>query len=366
MSIDAILKKYIREHLNLKKNCDEECDGNGESCEKCMVIKAHRELREDLKSRLAIMEEVESSNGSDIYSFLTGSYKRGTMNRPPKDIDFFNVLSADDYKDFKPAEVLSIVYAAVADIYPDKEAAGEISVQVHSICVKFTDVFSIDIVPAFEDGANYRIPHVPKEGDDSWLISNPKKHVEVISEVNNKNEGKFLSLARLLKAINRNKIKNAGIKVKSFHLEMAAEKIFRDGGITSYTQGLADFFKAFLTMLDAPVVEDPANSENFIDDYLTDDDKYQLKGLFTELAIITSEAVKLEEEDRIPQAIEKWKKVFNDQNFNEVVKTYSAADLVSAAITSGGLYLTSDRDTLSVTPNQNEQRRVPRSSSWGK
>lgn len=364
MSTDTIFKKYNQDHLKIIKTCEDECVGDGEDCEKCMLIKAHNELREELKTHLSIMEEVESSSTDDIYSFLTGSYKRGTMIRPPKDVDFFNVLLADDYTDYKPADILSILYASIADIYPEKEKNNEIRVQAHSVSVKFSDTFSIDVIPAFEDGDNYRIPHVPMEGEDDWLISNPKTHADFVKATNKANDGKFLALARLIKSINRHKIKGLGVKVKSIHLEMLAAIIFESGGITSYAEGLNIFFREAINRLEEGNVIDPANEENNIDDYLSDGERNLLKEIFTRLSILSAEAVKLEGEGRTADAIGKWKQIFNDPNFDDTVKQ-NIASIVASAITSGGLYITSSQNELSVTPIENEQRRVPRSSSWG-
>lgn len=243
--MDDIFQKYIQKHLTIQKACKGECDGDNDKCEKCMVISAHRDLRSKLKERLSIMEEVESDGDEDIYSFLTGSYKRGTIIRPPKDVDFFNVLLEDDYKDFTPSEALNILYAALADIFPEKEKAGEIKPQTHSITVVYSDTLSIDVIPAFEDGDAYRIPQVPQpsEGDEVWLVSNPKIHEDVVHEANEKTGGKLIPIIKLIKDWKRTKCKPQNIPVTSFHLELLATQILGSEEIESLDSGLAYFFE---------------------------------------------------------------------------------------------------------------------------
>ncbi len=365
--MEDIFKKYIKEFLKVKKTCEEECTGDNTNCEKCKIIGAHTTMRKELRERLFLMEEVESDGGDDIYSFLTGSYKRGTQIRPPKDAEFFNVFKADNYKDFTPSEMLNILYAALVDIYPEKEKNGQIIVQTHSINVQFDDGFGIDVIPAFEDGDLYRIPHVPEpgEGEESWLISNPKIHEDVVRELNKKTEGMFVPLVRLIKAWRRSKCKPTGLDVKSFLLEMLAAKIFENKAIPNYSQGLATFFAEASNYLDEPCIEDPANKKNYVDDYLTDEDRKQIKELVQQETEIIKQAIEKENSNDHQQALRLWRSLFTDSEFAEAVNKV-AADEVKQRISESGLYSTSVSSVLS-TEDENEQRqhKIPRSSSWG-
>lgn len=312
--MDDIFESYIRDHLAIRKECQDECDGDNEKCEKCCVIFAHRNLRQQLKERLSIMEEVESDGDEDIYSFLTGSYKRGTIIRPPKDVDFFNVLLEDEYKDFTPSEALNILYAALTDIYPDKEEAGEIIPQTHSITVKYSDSFGIDVIPAFEDGITYRIPHVPPpgEGDETWLISNPKIHEEVVHDANEKTGGRLIPIIRLIKKWKRETCKPLNVSLTSFHLELLATDILGGGKIDSIDAGLTKFFTEALQYMDEPCVKDPANADNLVDAELSDGDRSTVKTLLKEAAKIAQLAMQAKEEGNDAEEIRQWKKIYKD------------------------------------------------------
>lgn len=361
MTILKVFENYIKDYLQLQKECEGECDGENKECEKCKIIKAHRSLRKELKDRLSIMEEVESSGDEDIYTFLTGSYKRGTIIRPPKDVDFFIVLKKDDYNDFSPAEVLNLLYAVVVDIFPEKEEKS-IRIQTHSITIDYENGFGIDVIPAFEDGENYRIPHVPKD-DEDWLISNPKIHTELMQKANEITEGKLISTVKLIKAWKRDVCKPKGIKVRSFHLEMLALELLGDKKIESYQKALAEFFKISISYLQEPCLIDPANKDNCIDADLPNDSREALIAEISSAAKYAEKALALEDEEKDEEALEEWHKIFTSDDFLKA-KNKTAAELLSSTITTVGLFKTGDNSSLSAKPTEYEK--VPRSSSWGK
>lgn len=316
MSVQKVFENYLKDHLELRKECEGKCDGENDKCEKCQIIKAHRFLREKLKEYLSIMEEFESSGDEDIYSFLTGSYKRDTLIRPPKDVDFFIVLKEDDYKDFSPAEVLNLLHAVIVDIFPKKEE-GEIRVKTHSITIDYTNEFGIDVIPAFEDGRNFRIPHVPQGGEEEWLVSNPRVHQKVVSEANEKSEGKLVPIIKLIKSWKRDKCVPENIDVKSFHLEMLAVKILGAGEVENYSSGLAKFFDESIQYLDEPCIPDPANPTNYIDGDLEDSDRTKLIELVSKDGEFAQAALSFEEEGEDDKAIVEWKKVFTSLSFKK-------------------------------------------------
>jgi len=355
MSIQKVFQNYLTDHLDLRKNCEDACEGNNSQCEKCKVIGAHRTLRRELKERLSIMEEVESSGDEDIYSFLTGSYKRGTIIRPPKDVDFFIVLKEDDYEDFSPAEILNLLHAAVTDIYPDKK----IKVQTHSITIEYSEDFGIDVIPAFEDGENYKIPEV-SEGEEKWLVSNPKKHEEEITEGNKETGGMLIPIVKILKSWRREKAD----ELKSFHLEMIALKILGTGIIDSFSSGLAKFFAESGTALNKKI-EDPANPDNYVDGDLKEGGRNDLIELVNQESKVAEAALKWEKKGDEDKAVSDWKKIFTSDSFAKAANKI-AAEMVSKAIYTQGLYKTDDKGVLETDKDKSQEDvKIPRSSSWG-
>lgn len=285
MTTQEQFDKYLADHLNLTKKDIEK-------------VQVHIELREKLETKL----EFKGKDDDETYSFLTGSYSRDTAIRPPKDVDFFVVLNDKKYGDLKPSELLNLLEKMLKEILPDTT----IFQQTHSVTIEYDEEFSIDVIPAFEINSElYKIPHV-SENSDIWLESNPKIHGEKLTEANDTTNGLLVPLVKLLKAWKRDKCSY----VKSFHLELLAIEIINNSGIESYANGINLFFDNASNYLESSCIIDPANSDNLVDDYLTDDERENLKYLIKAEAAIAQNAVSLENGGETDEAIKEWDKIF--------------------------------------------------------
>ncbi len=285
MTTQEQFDKYLSDYLNLSK-------------EDIKKVQVHIELREKLETKL----EFKGKDNDETYSFLTGSYSRDTAIRPPKDIDFFIVLNEKKYGDLKPSELLNLLEKTLKEILPDIT----IFQQTHSVTIEYDEEFSIDVIPAFEINSElYKIPYV-SENSDSWLESNPKIHGEKLTEANDTVNGLLVPLVKLLKAWKRDKCSY----VKSFHLELLAMEIINNSDIESYANGINLFFDSTSNYLENSCIVDPANSDNFVDDYLTDDERGNLKYLINAEATIAQNAVNLENNGKTDEALKEWNKIF--------------------------------------------------------
>lgn len=187
------------------------------------------------KSVRAVIEagiDVESS-------FLSGSYSRSTMIAPLKeaDIDIFFVLDVRYYHHYNnqnggPAGLLDFVKRTLRKSYPD---TPDVSRNGQAVTIRFTD-FVVDVVPAFRrQGGGYLIANSITQ---SWLSTDPQKHIELISASNKAHNGDLVPLIKMIKAWN----KNTGKFFRSFHLEMLAYQIFSNVTISDYPSGMRYFF----------------------------------------------------------------------------------------------------------------------------
>lgn len=285
MTTQEQFDKYLSDYLNLTK-------------EDIKKVQVHIELREKLETKL----EFKGKDDNETYSFLTGSYSRNTAIRPPQDVDFFIVLNEKKYDDLKPSELLNLLEKTLKDILPEKT----IFQQTHSVTIEYDEEFSIDVIPAFEiNNELYKIPHVSDNGD-IWLESNPKIHGEKLTKANDTVNGLLVPIVKLLKAWKRDKCNY----VKSFHLELLEIEIINNSEIESYTNGINLFFDNVNNYLESACVIDPANSDNLVDDYLTDDERENLKYLIKTEATIVQNAVSLENNGKTDEAINEWDKIF--------------------------------------------------------
>jgi hypothetical protein len=150
--------------------------------------------------------------------FLTGSYMRNTMISPLKeaDVDVFVVLDAKYHERDGYTALLDRVKRVIKKTYtktPDISRNGQ------AVTITFSD-FVVDVVPGFNrSGGGYLIPD---SRGKRWIETNPKKHVEIWSDRNAKQDGKLVRVIKMLKAWNKSHSK----LFRSFHLEALALKIW--------------------------------------------------------------------------------------------------------------------------------------------
>lgn len=167
-------------------------------------------------------------------SFLTGSYSRHTMIAPLKeaDIDVFVVLDPKYYEYDGQASLLDKLRKVLLKTYPE---TPKISRNGQAVTITFTD-FIVDVIPAFDrKGGGYWIPNsISKE----WISTNPKIHVEAMTNENSRHNGDLVPIVKMIKAWNR----NINHPFVSFYLELLAIKIFKGVTISDYPSGVRYFF----------------------------------------------------------------------------------------------------------------------------
>ena len=221
ISLDDAFKKFKG---RLELNSNESKDAS----------KKQQEARAHMNEGFSIKED-----------FLTGSYKRHTKTKPLKDVDIFVVL--DKEKEKKYLSDAQLLLDDVSDHLKKKYGKDNVNTNRRSIEITFgnpTDedgedskVFSVDIVPAFEDGENYKIPD---PGTTSkWTKTNPKIHESQTTEVNSDFSGEWKPMVKMIKKWNQNQ----GKPIKpSFLLEVMAMKILKPPFSGGYPYELKSFF----------------------------------------------------------------------------------------------------------------------------
>lgn len=272
------------------------------------ISKKHNSLRERLREKLAVKDD-----------FLTGSYNRNTIIRPKGegkfDVDFFLAFNKNDYGETELPDLLKIVKDTLDKIKDDDKDIVEINDrQKRSIGVIYNDNFQIDVVPAIQIEKD-KLYKIFDKRTQKAVKSNPKLHGQNLTDANEATESgsvkRLVPIVKLLKAWKREKCDY----VKSFHLEMLAVKILRDKEIGSHSQGLAKFFTNTGQNLQSAGLEDPANAENIIDEYLDEDgNRDKLLDLVADEKEIAEKAIKLENEGESDSAVKEWRKIFEGED----------------------------------------------------
>jgi len=243
-------------------------------------------------------------------SFLTGSYIRNTMIAPltKADVDVFVVLDSKyfynytDGKNMGQAGLLDLVKSTLRKTYtktPDISRNGQ------AVAIRFDD-FMVDVVPAFNrKGGGYLIPNSISQ---SWISTDPKKHVEIFSAANSAHDGDFIPLVKMIKAWN----KNTGNYFRSFHLEVLALKILDNVKISDFPSGMRYFFDKGREKMKYQTV-DPSGYPGDVGSYISS--AAQIQEAVNRFQTAFDCAFKAEDYAKrgyTQAAFDEWKKIFGD------------------------------------------------------
>lgn len=248
-------------------------------------------------------------------SFLTGSYKRHTKTKPLKDIDIFFVIdpAKHAYRTKAPSVVINDFYAALVEKY------GEAAVrkQGRSVNVDFgvvadaednTDyrVISVDVVPAYEAGADYEIPDTD---EGRWIKTNPKVHADKAVAAHQAYSSEWKGLVRMVKYWNNN-AKHGEKPVKpSFLIEVMALQCLSGGWGGRFDREVQAFFATLADRV-FDVWPDPAGLGPAISDGMDDARKRRARDLLSAAAREADLAIHLARQGRNGDALRAWRTLF--------------------------------------------------------
>jgi hypothetical protein len=241
--------------------------------------------------------------------FLTGSYSRSTMIAPLKeaDIDIFCVLESRYYHHYNgqnggPAGLLDLTKRTLLKTYtrtPDVSRNGQ------AVTIRFDD-FVVDVIPGFNrQGGGYLIPN---SITNSWISTDPKRHVELVSASNKAHNGDLVPLIKMIKAWN----KQNGAFFRSFHLEVLALAILENVTITNFPSGARFYFDKGRTLITQKNL-DPAGYGDDVGSYINTQDKIQEASRRFQTAY--DRAIKAEDyanRGNMRDAVDMWRKIFGD------------------------------------------------------
>lgn len=262
-----------------------------------------------VSTRQNAVRDVVAEGLEVLDSFLTGSYSRSTMIAPLKeaDIDIFVVLNAKYYHNYNgqnggPAGLIDLVKRTLKRTYtrtPDISRNGQ------AVTIRFED-FAVDVVPGFNrQGGGYLIPNAITQ---SWIATDPKKHVEIIGSANSWHGGNFVPLVKMIKGWNRQDGRHLG----SFHLEVLALQALSGITISDYSSGVRYFFEKGQRLV-AERNLDPAGYGGDVGGYLNT--RQRIEDAVRRFSTAYTTALRAEAHAArgdIRSAVEAWSRVFGD------------------------------------------------------
>ncbi|PID87564.1 hypothetical protein CSB07_01195 [Candidatus Gracilibacteria bacterium] len=225
-----------------------------------------------------------------------GSYPRYTSITPMHDLDVLYILGDWNPNSHDPRLVLSDLYnRLISDFDNPTNYEIKISYQTHSITISFQEngeeKFGLDVVPAYKFGKNefsldkYKVPEIVNLSHKSrtnkykriiklheemgWINSDPRGYIEIAKNLNQSNED-FRKSVKLVKKWKSNLCNiDKELKLKSFHLEQVITKYYLEDNSLTIFDTIFKFFTKLPEIIGEPnQIQDRANSDKFIDDYL--------------------------------------------------------------------------------------------------
>jgi hypothetical protein len=240
-----------------------------------------------------------------VDDFLTGSYMRSTMISPLKeaDVDIFIVLDPHYFNHYNnqnggPAGLLDYTKRLLLKTYT---STPDISRNGQAVSVRFAD-FVVDVVVGFNrTGGGYIIAN---SMNNSWLETNPKRHVEISAEANKLHDGQFVPIIKMIKSWN----KAHGSFFRSFHIEVLALEIFRGVKISDFPSGVRFFFDKARSVVRTQN-KDPAGFGDDIGRYITQATVDDATRRFESAYALAVNAEVMANRNDIRGAVENWRKI---------------------------------------------------------
>lgn len=235
--------------------------------------------------------------------FQSGSYARFTSTTPVNDLDIIwqvppTALGAElqrklsrglDPGEFDPSATLRQQAEKLRAAYAAAGRQVTIVVQSHSIGIYFgtKDDFSIDLVPAvaanrkneFGDDIYWvpeiarfsktkRLRHYELGTHIGWMASDPRGYIEDARRLNEANKS-FRKVAKFSRKWRRGcKSENSEFRLKSFHLELVDNDLFKRSPHFDTLDGIEAFFDNLESYLEAPHFPDRADGTRYVDKYI--------------------------------------------------------------------------------------------------
>jgi hypothetical protein len=239
-----------------------------------------------------------------LTSFVTGSYRRGTLIAPlsKADIDIFVILDASYHSADGYATLLDRVKRVLKLTYP---TTPEISRNGQAVTISFTD-FRVDVVPAFHrQGGGYLIPDSVMK---RWIATDPTQHVTIWNNANIVHLQQLVPVIRMIKQWN---CAHSAL-LRSFHLETLTLQILNNVKISDLPSAARFVFDKAREACKL-IVNDPAGYGGNIASYLDTREKIaEVVKRFETAYTQAAEAERLAGGNRVVDAFAKWRTIFGD------------------------------------------------------
>lgn len=236
-----------------------------------------------------------------------GSYGRGTIVRPERDIDIMVALSVPDYwSRYQPDSraFLRWLRDGLNRAYPNTQV-GVRQITVH---LALGENLEVDLVAGFHrEGGGFYIPN----GSGGWQGTNPPFHDKLMTDANVRLGSQLKPLVRVMKAWN---IVGNGGRLRSFHLEMIVERVWQKANaLSSMPAAVAATLETGAGWVRATHPDPWIGSGQNLDSYLNAEVRATIAKNMDEDAVRARAAIEYVAAGQTAKAFERWDIVFGRQ-----------------------------------------------------
>jgi hypothetical protein len=236
-----------------------------------------------------------------------GSYGRGTIVRPERDIDIMVALSVPEY--WARYEGDSRVFMRwLRDGLNRKYANTKVGVRGITVHLALGQDLEVDLVGGFHrKGGGFYIPN----GSGGWQATNPPYHDKLMTDANVRTNSALKPLVRVMKAWN---IMGNGGRLHSFHIEMMVERVWQKAtSLPAMPVAVTATLKTGAGWVRAAHPDPWAGSGQRLDSYLTATARAAVAKTMDDDAVRAQAALDFVATSQTAKAFERWAIVFNHQ-----------------------------------------------------
>ena len=236
-----------------------------------------------------------------------GSYGRGTIVRPERDIDIMVALSAAEYwARYKGDSRVFLRW--LREGLNRQYRVTRVGVRGMAVHLALGEGLEVDLVGGFHrTGGGFVIP----DGKGGWQATNPPFHDQLMTDANVRTKSALKPLVRVMKAWN---IMGNGGRLRSFHLEMLVERMWRKASVLpAMPTAVATTLKTGGGWVRAAYKDPwPASGKN-LDAYLSADKRAAIAKNMDDDAVRAQAALDYAAAGKTDKAFERWDIVFGRQ-----------------------------------------------------
>ncbi len=213
-----------------------------------------------INNRLEQVKEVLADYlESSVFLRFGGSVSKHTYVDGISDVDCLCFLDSSKFAADSPQQLLKDFESILRKVMGNR---ADVERGAISIKLKYKDGPELQILPAQRTATGVRIPSAE---EDAWSqVVHPQRFAQALTDINQKLSGKVIPVIKLVKPA----ISKLDPKIKGYHIEVLAERIFREyrGDLTSKAM-VQHFFDRASELVKTPI-KDMTGQSDYADDYL--------------------------------------------------------------------------------------------------